>query len=445
MNLGRENEYLEFKETTAELNDAIIDICAILNKSGRGELYFGVKDDGDVVGFEIGKETLRDISQRIDSKLKPQIFPVIETNDKLKIVKITFEGAHPPYSADGKYYIRVVDQSKDMGPDELSRYIIQKNYQNWEKQKTNETIDDIDEEQLKIFYEKAIEAKRIEEFPYDKKNILEKLKLLYDGYFLNNAGRYLFSKNGPIQLKMAVFATNEKRTFIDISPINGNVFSLIDEAQKYIKKNIRWRVEINGFDRKDIPEIPVEALREIVVNSFAHADYLSPSKNEIDIFPNRVAIYNAGSFPEQLTPEDFVKKTLSSKIRNELICDVLYKCKEVETWGTGFSKTYKYCDEKNVKCGYEKEMDGFWFIFYRHDNVTTNVTDVTINVTKELSELELLVFEEIKKNGNVTREILAKITGRNSRTIQRVLNSLREKSLIRRIGYNKNGHWEVVG
>ena len=124
---------------------------------------------------------------------------------------------------------------------------------------------------------------------------------------------------------------------------------------------------------------------------------------------------------------------------------MLYKCKEVETWGTGFSKTYKYCDEKNVKCGYEKEMDGFWFIFYRHDNVTTNVTDVTINVTKELSELELLVFEEIKKNGNVTREILAKITGRNSRTIQRVLNSLREKSLIRRIGYNKNGHWEVVG
>ena len=31
MNLGRENEVLEFKETTRELTEAIIDIVAILN------------------------------------------------------------------------------------------------------------------------------------------------------------------------------------------------------------------------------------------------------------------------------------------------------------------------------------------------------------------------------------------------------------------------------
>ena len=280
--------------------------------------------------------------------------------------------------------------------------------------------------------------------PYDKKALLEKLKLLYDGLHLNNAGKYLFSKNNPVDLKMAVFATNEKRTFIDISPISGNIFTLIDEAQKYIKKNMRWRVEINGFERNDIPEINLEALREIVVNSFAHADYLLFSKNEIDIFPNRIAIYNPGSFPEGLTPEDFANKTLSSKLRNELICDVLYKCKEVETWGTGFNKTYLYCQKDDIKIGYEKEADGFWFVFYRNQNVTANVTDVTINVTKELTELELMVLEEIKKNNNVTRELLAKATQRNSRTIQRVLNSLKEKNLIKRVGYNKTGHWEVI-
>lgn len=82
-------------------------------------------------------------------------------------------------------------------------------------------------------------------------------------------------------------------------------------------------------------------------------------------------------------------------------------------------------------------------LFFRNENVATNVTDVTINVTKELSEIELVVLEEIKKNNNPTRELLARMTGRNSRAIQRILNSLRDKGLIRRVGYNKSGHWKI--
>ena len=53
MNLGRENEVLEFKETTRELTEAIIDIVAILNKHNRGTLYFGVKNNGDVVVLDL--------------------------------------------------------------------------------------------------------------------------------------------------------------------------------------------------------------------------------------------------------------------------------------------------------------------------------------------------------------------------------------------------------
>lgn len=50
MNLGKENEALEFKKSTGELRDAMDDICAILNKHGKGVLYFGVKPNGDVCG-----------------------------------------------------------------------------------------------------------------------------------------------------------------------------------------------------------------------------------------------------------------------------------------------------------------------------------------------------------------------------------------------------------
>ncbi|MDY4989400.1 MAG: ATP-binding protein [Ellagibacter isourolithinifaciens] len=50
MNLGSESETVEFKKSTGEHKEALQAISAMLNKHGRGELYFGVKDDGNVIG-----------------------------------------------------------------------------------------------------------------------------------------------------------------------------------------------------------------------------------------------------------------------------------------------------------------------------------------------------------------------------------------------------------
>lgn len=444
MNLGRESEYLEFKETTNELDNAIEDISAILNKHGRGILYFGVRNNGDVRGFDIGESTQRDISRKIYEKIKPQIFPTIEEIPELRIIKVTFEGSDKPYSADGRYFLRVSDESREMSPEELSRMIMETNRKDWERQRSEATIEMVDEASLKRFLERAIACKRLPPMEYDKMGLLKRLKLLSDDErHLNNAGRILFSMDDPVELKMAVFATNEKRTFIDISPMKGNVFTLIEEAEKYIKKNMHWRVVINGFDRVDVPEIPIDALREIIVNSFAHANYVGWSKNEIDIFPNRVSIYNPGAFPEDLNPEDFTKRTIASRLRNKLICDVLYKCRYVETWGTGLAKTYSLCDEAAIRCGYEKEGDGFWFIFHR--NVTNDVTNVTNDVTNSLSELEKIVLQSITEEPTISKYRIAENVGRSHRTIQRVLDSLKGKGLIRRIGGTKGGHWEVIG
>ena len=78
MNLGRENEQQKYKESTSELNDAMDDISAILNKHQKGVLYFGVKDDGEVIGFQIGNDTESDISHKIHMFIEPKIYPVIE-------------------------------------------------------------------------------------------------------------------------------------------------------------------------------------------------------------------------------------------------------------------------------------------------------------------------------------------------------------------------------
>lgn len=49
-NLGNETEKIEFKKSTGELKEGVISIAAILTKHGIGDLYFGVKNNGDVVG-----------------------------------------------------------------------------------------------------------------------------------------------------------------------------------------------------------------------------------------------------------------------------------------------------------------------------------------------------------------------------------------------------------
>ena len=64
MNIGKETESVEFKKSTSEIKEGIISVASILNKHGKGVLYFGIKDNGDVAGQEIGKDTERKISRK---------------------------------------------------------------------------------------------------------------------------------------------------------------------------------------------------------------------------------------------------------------------------------------------------------------------------------------------------------------------------------------------
>ncbi len=95
-----------------------------------------------------------------------------------------------------------------------------------------------------------------------------------------------------------------------------------------------------GTSRLEIPEISVEAIREIVVNSFAHANYSGVTENEIAITPTQIEIYNPGEFPINLSPDMFVKTKRKSQPRNKVILYTLYKCKDVEMFGSGFKKVY---------------------------------------------------------------------------------------------------------
>ena len=121
MKIGVETEKIEFKKSTGELKEAIVSIAAMLNKHKSGVLYFGVRNDGEVVGQQIGNDTLREISQAVSNFIKPQIIPSIsyELVDDKNIIKIVAEGSERPYSAYGKYYMRSADEDREISPSML--------------------------------------------------------------------------------------------------------------------------------------------------------------------------------------------------------------------------------------------------------------------------------------------------------------------------------------
>ena len=448
MNLGRESELVEFKESTARLSEALNDIVAMLNKHGHGTLYLGVKDNGDVIGLQIGKDTVRNVSKQIQDTIEPKIFPTVEVvpvNDK-SYIKVSFSGDDAPYSAKGKFTIRVSDQNKTLSAQDILAVISEKNYvSKWETKMTNYNIDDIDDETLDKFYKAAKDYNRLELSKYNKEKLLVLLGVL-KGKRLNNAGYFLFGKNVNIPLKLALYATNNKSQILDLKQETGNIYQLVEKAISYIHSNIRWKVLIGSHKREEIPEIPVEAIREIVVNSFAHSKYDVETEHEISIFSDRIIIYNPGSFPPGLTPLNFVNDYAPSIKRNPIILDALFRSKDVEKAGSGFSRAFSLCKEKQIEVNYKTLRYGFSFEFKRKaDSITEKKEDEQSEVHVDiLTPDELWVYEYIKSDVTVTNKQLAKHLKKSERTVQRITNSLVTKGLIKRSGVNQYSIWLVL-
>lgn len=116
----KESETVELKKSTSELKEAIISISSILNKHGKGEVYFGIKNNGAVVGQSISEKTVREVSRTISENIEPKIYPIVNKivfNCK-NCIKVEFQGHNTPYFAYGRAYIRVGDEDRQLSAKE---------------------------------------------------------------------------------------------------------------------------------------------------------------------------------------------------------------------------------------------------------------------------------------------------------------------------------------
>ncbi len=447
MNLGKESETLEFKKTTGEIKEAMVSIAAILNKHGIGTLYFGVKPNGDVIGQEVSESSLRDVSRLVYESIKPQIYPAIEevVYDGRHLIKVEFSGENAPYSAAGRYYLRTADEDREVTPEELKEFFGANKYRDkWEKTKSEVPANKVDKSAVKAFWQSAVAAGRLPDGRYTTPIILNRFGLV-DGENLTNAGQALFGSTHPITLKAGIFATDEKLTFLDMKLFEDNIFNLMKIAEDYIMRNIRWRVEIEGFERTEIPEIPVAVVREVLANSFAHAIYNGRTYHEICIHPGMVTVYSPGEYASRHKPEEYIKGNLESEIRNPQIAKLLFLSKSIEQFGSGFKRIDSLCKDAGIEYSYTNSENGFKFIIYR-PQIISDIQNVTKGVTYEndLTETERSVLAILKQNPESSRDEIATKISKTVRTVQRALVVLTDKGYIRRVGAKKNSTWEVI-
>lgn len=467
-----ENEVIEFKKTTGELKEGIISIVSILNKHQSGKLYFGIKDNGEIIGQDVSSKTIREVSKAISENIEPKIYPAvnkIKLDDK-ECILVEFEGDDIPYLAFGRAYMRVGDEDRQLSMKEIRKIILKDENEigKWERKVSDYTIDNIDEELLKDFIEKGRKAKRIN-FPYtNKEEILRKLSLVNKNNELLNAGYILFAKETKLEMQMAIFATETKLTFLDIDQVFGNIFELIEVGESYIRKNIKWPVNFKSgsVERVEIPEIPLEAIREAIINSLIHRDFKNPKSNEVAIYKDRVEIFNPGEFPEGYKPEDFIDGKEGSMPRNPLIANTLYLSKDIEKWGSGFRRIAETCAKANVKVKFEIRKNGFMVIFYRKTdeelydltqkdkddakNVALNDENVAKNVAlkiqekyPELRKVYIEIIEIISKNNYITQEEIASELNKTRNSIYRNIKTLKDMGILERLGSKKNGYWKI--
>lgn len=445
----KETETLELKRSLTQLKEGVISLSSMLNKNGHGELYFGISDDGKTVGIDTGKKTKNDITHEIQFNLKP-----LPTNidiediklDNKTIIKISVEGNDTPYSAYGRYYIRIQDADISMQPNDLQHFFEQKEdtYSKWEQKETSFGIEDINEELLIDCIRRANDKGRLDYVYRNPKEALEKFGLLTKNGKLNNAGYYLFGNNKPLTIKEANFPTDTRTEFGEIKEYSGNIFECIQESISYIQNRISYKSNIVGVQREEIPEIPLHAIREIVINAFAHCSYAKQGDFiEFILYKSFLRIYNPGPIIRNIDPTRFASGVVGSKIRNCFIANTLYKCGYIDAFGTGFDRTFTLCAQSNIDYEYRNDEFGFTFIFHRDEFFLAGKVKECSNQDR-LDNLDKEILSLIKKNKYITIPELAEKCGKSEPTIHRHLDYLVKIKKIERIGSRKTGYWDIA-
>ena len=162
-----------------------------------------------------------------------------------------------------------------------------------------------------------------------------------DRLLLRNAGVLFFAKNvRRFFPKAYITCLLGKGTdwvhILDRKDFDSGIATDIEETMRFIERNTRTAYRIEGLRRQNIPEYPMEAVREAVTNAVMHRDWFFEGTNVfVEVYTDRIKVISPGGLPKGLTPATLGHVSIR---RNPLIADLLHSIDFIEKAGTGIHR-----------------------------------------------------------------------------------------------------------
>ena len=447
-----EGQRLEFKRSLAELETGARSVTAMANADG-GSVVFGVRDDGTILGMEIGAQTRERVVQAITANTDPTLYPSVEVVklDEQTIILVTVpESQDKPHLVQGRAYKRVGATDVQMGRAEYERLLLQRQQVEFDHQLVKgATHADLDEARLEWYIRQRAERRGVGVPASSVRETLLNLGALVEekGELVPTAGGLLFFGRDPqrffphSEVRIARFKGTAMGHFIDSADLRGTLPEMIDEAERFIRRNTRTAAKVVGFKRREISEYPYEATREAICNAVCHRDYfMDGSTVRIMIFDDRIEVNSPGSLPPGVTIKNIDRKHV---LRNKLIANYLYDVYYIEKWGTGITKMRRLMHEHGLMEPILENLNSFFAVTFSGpgekilelipEEGVVDLRELGLN-ERQIEALRLMVNERRRLSNKEYREMY----GISRPTSARDLRELVETGWIQEIGKGRS-------
>lgn len=369
----------QFKANVTNQNALASEMVAFAN-SGGGLLIIGVNDDTAVSGLV--REDMARLNQLVSNTASQSVRPAINPSTEnvmleegLVMVVTIANGMSKPYmDKDGVIWVKSGSDKRKA----TSREEIQRMYQSAgllhgdELTVSGMTVADLDLDYFRQFFEKNY-GEPIENQTVALPQLLENMNLMREGV-LNLSAALLFAKSPyfrlPIFIVKAVCYPGDDihlDSYSDSQDIKGKLADVFSQSLSFIMGNIRHRQAGQNVNSTGKPEIPREALEELLANALIHRDYFISAPVRIFVFEDRIEIISPGHLPNNLTIANV--KSGNSNIRNPILASFATKILPYRGLGNGVRRALKaYPDIDLID---DREGNQFKVIIHRHKDLST--------------------------------------------------------------------------
>ena len=200
-------------------------------------------------------------------------------------------------------------------------------------------------------------------------------------------------------------------------------------------------------ERKDVALFENDAFREAMINAFVHNKWVEGNEPMISVFSDRIEILSRGAIPAGQTLDGFFAG--ESVPVNQKLSEIFLQLHISEKTGRGVPKIV----EKYGKAAYEFRENTIlvtipfnWIHAVDNANAPEEVkryrVDNNNDADSQKSSQKILAL--IQENSQITTQEMADLLEISRRAVAKQISQLQARGLIRRVGPDKGGHWEIV-